>query len=190
MVDDFYLIQKIKEEKDNHSFNELVNRHTGIYNTTVYRYLHTNNSGDYHDFISNREYNFYSFVNDYNPDKNVKFSTYVGDRTKFLCLTKNSNFEKNPNEELDDNIFIESSPDLELLDKDMHGFLIEQIEQVKNKQFRDIMKLRYFSSNKVLTWKEVAQKLGVSTQLVNRTYNDNIENFKKKFLEKFKDEKR
>ena len=190
MVDDYSLIQKIKEEKDNNSFNELVNRHTGIYNTTVYRYLHTNNSGDYHDFISNREYNFYSFINDFKPEKNVKFSTFVGDRTRYLCLSKNYSFDKVINEELNEEYFTEESPDSYLLDKDMHNLLLEEIENIKNKQFKEIMKLRFLSSNKILTWKEVAQKLGVSTQLVNRTYNDNIDNFKKKFLENFKDEKR
>lgn len=189
MIDDYSLIQKIKNENDNFSFNELVSRHTGIYNNIVYKYLHTNNSGDYHDFISNREYNFYSFINDFNPQKNTKFSTFVGDRTKFLCLTKNSNFDKFINEELNENISIDSSPDLELLDKDMHNILLNEIENIKNKQFKEIMKLRFFSSNELLTWKEVAKKLGVSTQLVNKIYNDNIELFKKKFLLNFNNEK-
>lgn len=183
MLDDLYLINQIKENNDSNSFNELINRHTGIYNTMVYKYLHTNNSGDYHDLIENREYNFYSFIKDYDSSKNMKFSTFVGDRTKYLCLSKNQEVTKVAYLELEDNTISDlEEPDNNLINKDSHSILLKTINEIKNSRFKDIMTLRFLSSNKVLTWREVADKIGVTPQCVHKTYQDNIDQFKKTFL--------
>lgn len=181
MLTDILLIHKIKEDNDQKSFSELVNRHTGIYNTIVYQYLHTGNTSDYHDLLNERDYNFYSFVNSYDENRNMKFSTYVGDRTKFLCLDKNSYSSKVLNEELDDGMNYDSQPDVELIDKDTMEKLKEAINRISNVKFKKIMELRFFSSSKVLTFKEVAGKMNVTTQYVNKIYKDNIKSFIRTF---------
>ena len=80
MLTDILLIKKIKQEDDQKSFIELVNRHTGIYNTIAYSYTRAGDKSLYHDIIDDREYNFYSFIKDFDENKKMKFSTYVGER--------------------------------------------------------------------------------------------------------------
>lgn len=186
MLTDILLINKVKEENDQKSFLELVNRHTGIYNTIVYRYLHTGNKSDYYDLIGEREYNFYSFVKDYDETKNMKFSTFVGDRTKYLCLDRNSDSNEIIKEEIDDGMLVAGQPDFDLFNKDIMNKLRESIDGIKNKKFKKIMELRFFSSHEILTFREIAKKMNVTTQYVNKIYKDNIDlfiqNFKKNNL--------
>ncbi len=181
-LDDLSLINEIKKSNDNSSFNELVSRHTGIYNMIAWQYLHTGNHTDFQDLIDNREYNFYSFIQDYNPDKGTKFSTFVGDRTKYLCLTLNKNFNlKSNNKCLNLDEFLDDhQPDSDLIEKDNNTVLLDTINNFPHKTFREVMLLRLFSSDN--TWREIAKKVGVTTQYVHKTYLDHIEELKSAFL--------
>lgn len=178
-LDDLTLIEEVKKTNDNNSFVELVSRHTGIYNMIAWRYLHTGNRTDYLDLIDNMEYNFYSFINDYNPEKGTKFSTFIGERTKYLCLTINKGLKFNNNALNIEEFLDDHQPDSDLMEKDNNTVLLDTINNFPHKTFRDIMLLRLFSSDN--TWREIAKKVGVTTQYVHKTYMDHIEELKTAF---------
>lgn len=182
MLTDILLIKKIKQEDDQKSFIELVNRHTGIYNTIAYSYTRTGDKSLYHDIIDDREYNFYSFVKDFDENKKMKFSTYVGERTKFLCLDKNRTHKRYSFEEINDNLEYQGqSIDIEIYGENMVKKLKDAVSKIENSRFKKIMEMRFFSSLNLMKFSDIAKNIGVTIQYVNKVYNDNIEQFMKDF---------
>lgn len=185
MLTDILLIKKIKQEDDQKSFIELVNRHTGIYNTIAYSYTKTGDKSIYQDILNDREYNFYSFIKEFDENKNMKFSTYVGERTKFICLDKNRLNKRYSFEEVSDNLEYQGqSIDIEVYGDNMIKKLKDAVSKIQNVKFRKIMEMRFFSSSQLMKFSEIAANMNVTTQYVNKIYNDNIDQFMKDFKEK------
>lgn len=65
----------------------LIERHTGIYDFMLNKY---SGSGIpiFNDLKDDRTYNMYQFIKDYDTSSSMKLSTYIGQRTKFLCLNE------------------------------------------------------------------------------------------------------
>jgi len=82
---DIELINKVKEEKDSQALSELVNRHTGIYFSVVQGFSGSDKI-QVEDIKEDRMYNIYKWALSFKPEKHMKFSTYVGEMSKYLCL--------------------------------------------------------------------------------------------------------
>lgn len=80
------LVHRVKDTQDSGALTELINMHTGIYFTVVNNYAKA-----YPDVIKindmqdDKMYYMYKFILDYKDDRNTKLSTYIGDRTDYLC---------------------------------------------------------------------------------------------------------
>ncbi len=91
------LIARVKVDRDSAALVTLVNRHTGFYFSVVNRYAAT-----YPNVIKAREldddklFNIDRFVCDYDPTRGTKLSTYICDRTDYLCKTMLKRDERNP----------------------------------------------------------------------------------------------
>ena len=82
------LIAKVKDSSDSAALTELVNMHSGIYYTIINKYAHTYpNVINAHDLSDDRMFNIYRFILAYEGDRNMKLSSYIGERTDYLCKT-------------------------------------------------------------------------------------------------------
>ncbi len=91
------LISRVKVGRDSAALLTLVGRHTGFYFSVVNRY-----ASAYPNVIKAREldddklFNIDRFVCDYDATRGTKLSTYICDRTDYLCKTLLKRDERNP----------------------------------------------------------------------------------------------
>jgi len=188
-LSDTDLIENIKCSNCNDSMKELEDRHSGICYTMIKKYYNTMSSIgiDPNEIAKEKDYVIYKSALNFNPTKNIKFSTWVGNQMRFHCLNcmnKNNNLismesdtiknviEKRQSE-YNDNIF---------LNKEKTDFIFNLLKQLKDKRIEKIFKLRYFSERKNMSWSKIGKKLNISTQTVINIHNKTI-NFLKNKLE-------
>jgi len=170
-IKDLELINKIKKTSDSFALKELENRHTGIYNEIVKKYykyivdLGLNPS----DIINDKLFILYKSVLSFNPDKNVKFSTWLGNQARYHCLNclnkKNNTFTM---ETKDIKNIIEKKQasnninDINILEKS--NLIMSILDRLKDKRISKIYKMRYFEGVKLTPWNKISKKLKISTQ--------------------------
>lgn len=167
-MDDIDLIKNVKKNGDSDSIQELINRHSGIYVKMVQKYIPKNDeSFIYQDFIDDKDSCIYDAALNFDESKNTKFSTYIGNLTKWKCMNaynkKNKNFKKIIDESREKNFSkdfdFSSIEEVENLEN-----VLESIENIPDERAKVIFKMRYFKSNKITPWKKIAKKLDLSIQ--------------------------
>ena len=74
-------------KKQDECIRELVNRHSGIYLSIVHSYVHkSTNSLIKEDLIDDKDFRIYQAALKYDKNKKSKFSTFLGNETKWMCL--------------------------------------------------------------------------------------------------------
>ena len=189
-LSDIELIERVKSEEDPNPFiSEIINRHSGIYLDIVNTYSSSDSPFiDRSELIKDKNYNIYKAILKYNPSKGAKFSTYLGNETKWLCLNTYNKNKRHPTittETLD--LF---HPDLELytesikenIERDIFNKVINLIEKHPDKRVEKIFKMRYIigKKNKVMPWKTIGNKMNLSIQGCINIHNKFIQKVKQK----------
>lgn len=174
---DIELIYAIKETNDSAAITELVNRHTGIYVSSIQKYTiypdFTNrvNVDDLKDEKATRIYEW--ATKNYDPNRGMKFSTFVGEMTTYMC--KNLLRRGTESVKLDENGA--ASNETEMHEKLEHHSELEAVRlramQVPDPKFRRIFQLR-FDGNKVRSWREIGRVLQMSHEAVRRIFNRHL----------------
>jgi RNA polymerase sigma factor (sigma-70 family) len=188
-LSDTDLIKNIKCKNCNDSMKELEDRHSGICYSMIKKYYNTMSSIgiDPNEIAKEKDYIIYKSALNFNPSKNIKFSTWVGNQMRFHCLNsmnKNNNLIsmetdviKNVIEkkqfEVSDHLFS---------NKEKMEFIFNLLKQLKDSRVEKIFRLRYFSERKNMSWSKIGKKLNISTQTVINIHNKTI-NFLKNKLE-------
>lgn len=173
---DIDLINNIKENTETReSLNLLVNRHSGIYLDMVNSYASPNSPfTDYQDLIKDKEYRIYSAAIKYNENKGAKFSTYLGNETRWMCLNMYNKNKRKPTFHSD---FLENMPEdeeasrntdtiSESIRKDLFNKVLSIISSHPDKRVEKIFTMRYVtgSKNKVMPWKDIGSEINLSIQ--------------------------
>ena len=182
---DLSLINKIKDDNDEGSLIELINRHSGIYHTMVNNFLSgPKNVGDKGNLLDDKVHEVYSCAIKFDPSKNTKFPTYLANHTKWKCLGVLN--KKKKQQEIsfeDENIFFEPSCDsfIENLSKDeILKTFSKFLEKEKDDRVRKIIDKRYNVDNhKLRPWKIIAEELGMSIQGCINIHNKFLTKIKK-----------
>jgi len=188
---DIDLIIKVKESADNESLKELSNRHSGIYNEMVkkyYRHLVTTGLNP-NDIISDKMYILYKSAMSFNPDKNVKFSTWLGNQARYYCLNcMNKNNHLIAMENNDIRLILEKKQTNDSFDsnllKEKCDLIFSILDRVKDDRLTKIYKMRYFSGKKLTPWSKISAKLKLSTQTVINLHNKGKKLLKNKLTTK------
>ena len=171
LTPDLKLVEEIQLEKQvDVALDELIERHSGIYVDMVNSYFSRNSiSQPKREILEEKDYNIYMAALKYDPSRGTKFSTHLGNETKWICLNYfNKNKTKYSREvEYKDELqacFPVESPNLERED------LIERIfclvDGHPDPRVKQIFTLRYITGegNKVMAWERVSQQVNVSIQ--------------------------
>jgi DNA-directed RNA polymerase specialized sigma subunit len=184
MEADLLLINKIKQQNDNLSLQQLIDRHSGIYMDIVNKII--SDSCDFvnkMDVIADKDYTIYNAALKYNPNLNTKFPTYLANETRWKCLNlynKNKKRKEDPleyyeNDQAASNDFIKDLENSEILKK-----FYKLASSYHDKRVKKIIDMRYGSSyNKLTPWKSIAKKLKMSIQGCINIHNKFIEQTKK-----------
>jgi len=186
MRDDLTLIEDVRDETDNadRALRELINRHSGIYLDIVNNYIPTNCSFvRKSDVLEEKDYYIYQAALKYKEDRGTKFSTYLGNETKWMCMNlfnKNKKFPLVPIEEggpLDQHHSPTSSFNMSEFEK-----IIDLTHSHPDLRVSKIFKLRYTEGrlNKLMPWQQIALKLDMSIQGCINIHNAALNNFKSK----------
>ena len=166
------------------SLKTLVDRHSGIFLDIVNNYV-PNNSPTCHkqDIIDELEYYVYNAGLKYDQTRGAKFSTFLGNEAKWLCLNQHHKNKKS---------LLASSPESEFffenkavdtenepkphLDEKLLVKIFEIIDAHPDKRVRRIFKLRYVDPefNKLTPWQKIGQELKMSIQGCINIHNSAI----------------
>jgi len=170
-IPDIDLINKVKKESNSDALKELENRHTGIFNQMVKKYYkHLIDFGaNPDDIINDKLFVIYKSALNFNPDKNVKFSTWLGNQARYYCLNcinKQNNTISMDNENINhiiENNQIKYENNL-IINKENSDLVFSILDRVKDKRICKVFKLRYFNGKKVTSWSKISKTLNISTQ--------------------------
>lgn len=169
MDTDLSLIEKIKEQNDSGSLQSLIDRHSGIYKDIVNKTVA--NAAffiDKNEILEEKDYYIYSAALKFDPQRNVKFSTYLANETRWRCLNIYNKQKKFQRESLDDNFYNRSDDSSFLKDVETQEYLtmiINLAKEQKDQRIKKIIDMRYgLTYNRPHGWKEVAASLKMSIQ--------------------------
>jgi DNA-directed RNA polymerase specialized sigma subunit len=183
-MDDLSLIEKVKDHGDSSCFQEIVNRHSGIYLQMVHSYAPRSIAIDnINDLLDSKESHIYDAVQNFDETRNIKFSTYLGNHTRWLCLNAAN---KKTHAPLDDNFDceFESSESLEKTESDTLNKVFKFIEENEDSRVAKIFKMRYVSvagKRKLVPWRKIAKEINLSIQGCINIHNSTLKKLKKKF---------
>lgn len=191
---DLDLIKNIKNNQDSEALKCLITRHSGIFCEMVKRYQHFISQGghDPKDLFEDKDVIVYQSALSFNEEKNIKFSTWLGNQARYHCLNfmnKNNKFHPTDNEYLQS--VIENKQDQKQnFDKENCEYFLNILKSLKDKRIYKIFKMRFYSPNKKnRSWKVIGRKLNISTQTAINLYNKHISFLKIKSLkENFNDQ--
>lgn len=166
-LSDVDLIGKVKGKMDSAALNELVARHSGIFYQVVKSYSWVP-PVEQQDLIDHKAYFIYNYALDFKPEKNVKFSSYVGQRIKYECqglIGKNQNVD-----EISDNIPAPTPVDY---NSEVMDFIVKNASKIDDDKFLKIFKLRHYSEKKK-SWKAIGDLLEMSDEGARKIYLRNI----------------
>jgi RNA polymerase sigma factor (sigma-70 family) len=181
MVSDLQLIQNVKENRDSDSFSILLERHSGIYTAIVKKYS-TNDAVNKEELLEDKTFNIYQYALDYDPTREMKFSSYIGQRVKYACQTlisKHTTFV-----EIGDNIPLDNNPREEKEQTEILEKVYKTLEALDDKRVVAIFKLRHSPQNtKETPWWKIGKALNISTETARILYYKHLHFLKTKITQ-------
>jgi DNA-directed RNA polymerase sigma subunit (sigma70/sigma32) len=195
------LITRVKTEQDSTALVELVQRHSGIYFTVVNRYASAYpNTIHARDLDDEKLFNLYRFICAYEPGRGTKLSTYIGDRTDYMCRGLLKKGARDPISagpyagtgmaplDVDDDTYQVTNGGFVTLEDEQTDVVqttnrdigIDEVrraaaEVCTDKRFDLILKWRHFSpDHETMSWREVGKRLHVSHEHARQIYFDNL----------------
>ena len=186
------LISLIKTgKKGEDALKEIIKRHSGIYVSMVNIYAQSSSPlSNKSEFLHDKDYNIYQAALKYDSSRGAKFSTYLGNETKWKCLNSISKSARCP-ETSCENMVLELNQEKtncehkKNLDKELISAIIDIVEKNPDDRVYKIFKLRYLEGykNKVMPWKKVSSQLSLSIQGCINIHDSAISKIKNKLKE-------
>lgn len=169
MEEDLCLINRIKDENDSISLQELINRHSGVYVDVVNKMVsETCEFMNKSDILSDKDFSIYNAALKYKPEKNTKFSTYLANETRWRCLNMYNKNKKMIEEPIEDQVREKASSKdflIELQHQEIIQKILDAAKKNPDKRIKKIIDMRYaMNYNKAHSWKEISESLKMSIQ--------------------------
>jgi len=168
MADDASLIREIKERGSESCLKELIARHSGIYLQMVNQTISPQSNVCKGDIVDDKDFFIYQKALTFDPTRNIKFSTYLGNEIKWKCLNlhnKSSRYDYCDIADQAENL-VEPDYSQQLEDKETIAIIFERAENHPDERVRNIIRIRYkeCERNKLTPWKNIAAQLKLSIQ--------------------------
>ena len=188
------LVRRVKDNGCNDSFVEILSRHEKLYYKICQRYIPVVIAKGLRkdDLLDDRDFVIFRAVLSYKANKKCKFSTWLGNCTKYHCLTFiNSNSKEVDLEDETINLYLTDKSkqdfDTECSLKDERDYVFKILNQLKDKRISKVFKLRYFDRNtkrKKVTWSVIASQIDTSTQTAINLHQRGVNILNKKLTSK------
>jgi|TARA_R110000765_G_scaffold419885_1_gene524435 RNA polymerase sigma factor (sigma-70 family) len=177
---DLELISGVKGRNCSDCLQELIDRHSAICVDVCNKYSHVFAISGVvtSDVVQQKEYLIYKTAMSYDPSKKSKFSTWLANQMRYLCLNTMNKNRLIPTEESQMNFIINSRDSQEesrQVSEERIVFLKNLIDQFKDDRIKEIFQIRYFNGKvKKTPWAKIAKKIGVSTQTAINLHNKTL----------------
>ena len=170
--EDIELVNNVQEDNCQDSLKELINRHSALCYNVYQKYGSTLSSSGvfFDDVVKEKDYVIYKSAMSYNPEKNTKFSTWVGNHARYHCLNLiNANQKYIAVDDSTLNYFMENNhphPDSSQVQErqDTLEYIFNLLSQLKDKRVKRVFELRYLGSDGKESWSKIGENMGISTQ--------------------------
>jgi len=191
---DLELIEDVKCQNCSDAMKELEIRHSGVCFSMIKRYYNALSSTglDPNEVAKEKHYIIYKSALNFYPDKNIKFSTWLGNQMRYHCLNsmnKNNSSVSMDNEKIKNIIEQkQSNENTKIIQKDNYDYIFNILSQLKDARIERIFQIRYFSDKKNVSWSKIAKDLNISTQTAINLHNKSLKFLKNKLeSENFQD---
>lgn len=174
---DIKLVNRVKNDSCSESVNVLIEKHSPLcYNILQKFYPLLSKKGYSKDEVFNdKNFLIYKSIQTFKPSKKTKFSTWLGNFTRYHCLNMLNSKKKQFLLSIEDDSIknlIQKQEQQEPEPSNIEEYVSYILEDLKDDRIKKIYMMRYFSKDgKKKTWKHIASKLGVSSQTVINIHN-------------------
>ena len=190
-LSDLELVNNIKNKVSvDDCLQQLIDRHSGIYLDIVNSFLRNcNNDSLKNDIINNKVFAIYNSALKYDETRGAKFSTFLGNEAKWICL--NASNENKKYLALNDNSYdFEKINDLtdQASDNYQEQILKEFNDQIKkhpDKRIQKIFKMRYSGNRKLTPWRDISKSVNLSIQGCINIHNAALNSISKNIRSKY-----
>ena len=187
-LSDAELASGIKRQSDRGDYlRELVNRHSGIYISMVNNYSPPSTSSvNSHkdDLLNDKDYYIYQAALKYDDSKKTKFSTYLGNETRWMCLNlynKNKNSKEIPDpNDIYSSTYLGEDRFVVSINEEILQKIMSIAQKEPDTRVSKIFQLRYIDGekNKVMPWNKVCKFVDLSIQGCINVHNKAIKRIK------------
>lgn len=188
------LVKRVKANGCNESFKEILNRHEKLFYKICQNYMSIlENKGHKRDeVLSDLSFVVFKAVKTYKINKKTKFSTWIGNCSKYYCLTlinSKNRFIDADEETIKYYIDNQSKDNFDSKESNTENkeFIFQILRKLKDPRIPKVFQLRYFDKdkkNKKPTWSVIAKKINTSTQTAINLHQRGIEILGKKIKSK------
>ncbi len=178
------------EENCIHNLHSLRSFINSIYLDIVNSFLRNcNNDSLREEIINDKEYAIYNSVLKYDENRGTKFSTFLGNEAKWICLNASNKNKKYV--ELNDNTY-----DFECI-KDTYEHTVvnfqdqilkefnEEINKHPDKRIQKIFSMRYSGNKKLTPWRKISKAMNLSIQGCINIHNAALNSISKNIRSKY-----
>ena len=188
---DLDLVKNIKKKVNvNESLQKLIDRHSGIYLDIVNSFLkNCNNSSVKDDIINDKDFAIYNTALKFDETRGTKFSTFLGNEAKWMCLNANNKNKKFI--ELNDQScdFDKIKDETEVDNKHFEDLILKDFqEEIKNHpdpRIKKIFEMRYSGNKKLVPWRKISKKMNLSIQGCINIHNSALKSISKNIRSKY-----
>jgi RNA polymerase sigma factor (sigma-70 family) len=193
-MDDKELVEKLKEYECEDSLKELIQRHSALCYSVYYKYSGALASSgvNFTEALKEKDFVIYKAAKSYKADKKAKFSTWLGNYTRYHCLNlmnDKRNYICVEDKDLHYHIDKQASEEAPVENlKEIREYVRNILSQLRDGRIKKVFELRYFSSNGKATWNTISKKMHVSIQTVINLHSRGAKILRKKIhSEEYKD---
>jgi RNA polymerase sigma factor (sigma-70 family) len=166
--EDLKLINLIKNSNCNDSFKRLQSKHSNLFYSVCNKFT---NKVDLDEIYKDKDFVMYKAVMSFKPEKGAKYSTWLGNYSRYHCLNYIKNNHKYVITDEDKmkhffNLKSIDEYDCSRNPQDDLDHAFDILEKLKDKRIFRIFKLRYMHEGPRLTWKEIAEKFDLTPQTI------------------------
>jgi hypothetical protein len=190
-LSDLDLINRIKNKrKIGESLQELIERHSGIYLDIVNSFMkNCNNDSLKDEIINDKDFAIYNSALKYDENRGTKFSTFLGNEAKWICLNaqnKNKKFVamNDSNYELD-KIKDETDKSKAILEEQILRDFNEELKKHPDKRIHKIFSMRYSGTKKLVPWRKISKEMKLSIQGCINIHNAALNSISKNIRSKY-----
>jgi RNA polymerase sigma factor (sigma-70 family) len=184
---DAELIKNIKINNDyaSDSINAISERHGAIVTEVIKKFssVLANTGIAPIDVYHEKDLLIYNSAMSYDDTKGAKFTSWLYNQTRYLCLNT-INKESKKNKFTDDKKFDylnnQTQKDF-ITEENQLQYIIKEINNISDCNERKIMELRYLDKDKNNNWKDIAKAVGLSVPTVLKIHKKHINSIKNKF---------